>query len=90
VEGVYYCTSTSDTDHYLVVVKVRERLAVNKQRSHGFHTERFNLMKLNKVEVKIGITLRCQAGLQLWKNSTQRCLGNNWREYDLSAKDSLG
>jgi hypothetical protein len=23
-----------DTDHYLVVVKVRERLAVNKQRSH--------------------------------------------------------
>jgi 16S rRNA C1402 N4-methylase RsmH len=41
-----------DTDHYLVVAKVRERLAVNKQRSHKFHMERFNLKKLNKVEGK--------------------------------------
>jgi hypothetical protein len=32
-----------DTDHYLVVAKVRERLAVNKQRSHRFHMERFSL-----------------------------------------------
>jgi hypothetical protein len=36
-----------DTDHYLVVVKAREQLAVNKQRSHRFHMERFNLKKLN-------------------------------------------
>jgi hypothetical protein len=28
-----------DTDHYLVVVKVRERLAVSKERSHKFHIE---------------------------------------------------
>jgi hypothetical protein len=41
-----------DTDHYLVVAKVRERLAVNKQRSHRFHMDRFNLMKLNEVEGK--------------------------------------
>jgi hypothetical protein len=34
-----------DTDHYLVVAKVRERLAVDKQRSHRFHMERFNLKK---------------------------------------------
>jgi hypothetical protein len=33
------------------VAKLRERLAVNKQRSHRFHMERFNL-KLNKVESK--------------------------------------
>jgi hypothetical protein len=39
-----------DSDHYLVVVKVRERLAVNKQRSQRFHMEGFNLKKLNKVE----------------------------------------
>jgi hypothetical protein len=32
-----------DTDHCLVVAKVRERLAVNKQRSHRFPMERFNL-----------------------------------------------
>jgi hypothetical protein len=41
-----------DTDHYLVVAKNRERLAVNKQGSHNFHMERFNLKKLNDVEAK--------------------------------------
>jgi hypothetical protein len=45
---VAYC----DTDHYLVVTKVRERLAVNKQRLHRFHMERFSLKKLNEVEGK--------------------------------------
>jgi hypothetical protein len=34
-----------------VVAKIRERLAVNKQVSHTFHTDRFNLKKLNEVEV---------------------------------------
>jgi hypothetical protein len=33
-----------------VVAKVRERLAVNKQRSQRFNMERFNLKKLNDVE----------------------------------------
>jgi hypothetical protein len=36
-----------DTDHYLVVAKVRKRLAVNKQGSHKFHMGRFNLKKLH-------------------------------------------
>jgi hypothetical protein len=40
----------SDTDHYLVVAKIGERIAVNKQGSHKFHMERFNLKKLNDVE----------------------------------------
>jgi 50S ribosomal subunit-associated GTPase HflX len=35
-----------------VVAKVRERLAVNKQRSHRFHMERYNLKKLNEVDDK--------------------------------------
>jgi hypothetical protein len=35
-----------------VVAKVRERLAMNKHRSHKFHMERFNLKKLNDVEGK--------------------------------------
>jgi hypothetical protein len=35
-----------------VVVKVKERLAGNKQRSQRFHLERFNLKKLNEVEAK--------------------------------------
>jgi hypothetical protein len=39
-----------DTDHYLVVAEVRERLAVNKQRSHRFRMERFNLKELNEID----------------------------------------
>jgi hypothetical protein len=35
-----------------VVAKVRKRLAVNKQGSHRFHMERFNLKKLNEVNGK--------------------------------------
>jgi endonuclease/exonuclease/phosphatase family metal-dependent hydrolase len=40
------------SDHYLVVTKVRERLAVKKQRSQRFDMERFNLKNLNEVESK--------------------------------------
>jgi hypothetical protein len=47
-----YRAADCDTNHYLVVAKVMERLAVNKQRSHRFHMERFNLKKLNEVEGK--------------------------------------
>jgi hypothetical protein len=32
--------------------RIRERLAVNKQRSQRFHMERFSLKKLNQVEGK--------------------------------------
>jgi hypothetical protein len=41
-----------DTDTYLVVARVKERLAVSKQRTHRVHMERFNLKKLNEVEGK--------------------------------------
>jgi hypothetical protein len=59
-----------DTDHYLVVAKVRERLAVNKQGSRRFHTEMLNFNKLYEVETKRSILLRCQTGLQLCKIRT--------------------
>jgi hypothetical protein len=35
-----------------VIAKVREKQAVNKQRLHRFHMERFNLVKLNEVDSK--------------------------------------
>ena len=41
-----------DTDHYLVVAKVRERLAISKQAAHRFDGEIFNLRKLNELEVR--------------------------------------
>jgi hypothetical protein len=41
-----------DTDHYLVVAEITERLAVSKQTTHRFHMERFNPKRLNEVEGK--------------------------------------
>ena len=41
-----------DTDHYLVVIKVRERLALSKQAAQCFDGERFNVRKLNELEVR--------------------------------------
>jgi len=41
-----------DTDHYLVVAKFRERLAVSKQAAQKFDGERFNLRNLNELEVR--------------------------------------
>jgi hypothetical protein len=56
-----------DTDHYLVLSKVRERLAVNKQRSQIFNMEKLSLKKLNDVEDKEHIVFWSQIGLQLRK-----------------------
>ena len=41
-----------DTDHYLVIAKVRDRLAVGKQAAQRFDRQRFNLRKLNEPEVR--------------------------------------
>jgi len=41
-----------DTDHCLVVAKIRERLAVNKQAAQKSDGEKFNLRKLNELEVR--------------------------------------
>jgi hypothetical protein len=84
-----------DTDHYLVVAKVRERLAVNKQRSHGFHMERFNLKKLNEVEGKeqfhVEVLNRFAAledlDPQVEINSAWEMIREN---INISAKESLG
>jgi hypothetical protein len=44
--------AVSDTDHYHVVAKVRERLTVRKQAAKKFDVERVNLRKLNNLEVR--------------------------------------
>jgi hypothetical protein len=41
-----------DTDHYLVVAELRERISVSKQAKQKFDLERFDLKKLVDVEVK--------------------------------------
>jgi hypothetical protein len=42
----------SDTDHYLVVAKVRERMSARKQTAQKTDVERFNLKKLSEMEVR--------------------------------------
>jgi hypothetical protein len=54
-----------DSDHYLVVAKVRERLAVSKQMVKKMNMERFNLNQLIEEEVKNSIRLQSKTSLQL-------------------------
>jgi len=41
-----------DTDHYLVVAKFSERFVVSKKAAQRFDGERFNLRKINELEVR--------------------------------------
>jgi hypothetical protein len=64
-----------DSDHYLVVEKVRERLAVGKRAVKSIVMERFNLKKLNDGNVKESTRLQSKTSLQLCK--TLRVLGTS-------------
>jgi hypothetical protein len=55
-----------------MVAKAWESLAVNKQGSHRFLMQRFNLKKLNEVESREKYHVEVSIGLQLWKIWTLR------------------
>jgi hypothetical protein len=84
-----------DTNHYLVIAKVRERLAVSNQATHNVHMERFNLKKLKEVDGKeqyhTDITNRFAALENLHTevdiNKAWETIGEN---INISAKESLG
>jgi len=52
-----------NTDHYMVVEKVRERLAVSKQAAQKFEGERFNLRNLKELDVRKQYKIRSQTHL---------------------------
>jgi len=84
-----------DTDHYLVISKVRERLAVGKQATQRFDRQRFNLRKLNELEVReqyqIEITNRFASLENLNDDEDVNRTWENIKEHiKTSAKESLG
>jgi hypothetical protein len=84
-----------DTDHHLVVAKVREKLAVSKQAAQTFDGERFNLRKLKELEVKkkyqIEITNRFAALEDLDGDQDINMAWENIKEnIKTSAKESIG
>jgi hypothetical protein len=44
--------SDCNADYYLVVTTIGQRLSVSKRAAQKFHDERFDLKKLNDVDVK--------------------------------------
>jgi hypothetical protein len=88
-------TADCDTDHCLEVVKVKGRLAVNKQRSQTFHMERFNLKKLIEVEGKEKYRVEVSNRFPALKDlDTEEEINSAWEtvreNIKISAKESLG
>jgi len=83
-----------DTDHYLVIAKVRDRLAVGKQAAQTLDRHRFNLSKLNELEIRkqyqVEITNRFAALENLNEDEdVNRIWGNIKHNVQISAKESL-
>jgi hypothetical protein len=84
-----------DTDHYLVVAKVRERLAVFKQAAQKSDVERFNLKKLSELEVRKQSQIKISKRFATLENlnvseDINGAWENNKESIIISAKDSLG
>jgi hypothetical protein len=84
-----------DTDHYLVVAKVREILAVIKQATQKSDAERFNLKKLNELEVRKQYQIKISNRSAAWENlnvreNIIRAWENIKEGIKISAEESLG
>ena len=76
-------------DHYLVVAKVRERLAVRKQAAQKLEGERFNLRKLNERQVRTQYQIEITNRFAALEN-LNRAWENTKETIKTSAKESLG
>jgi hypothetical protein len=90
-----YNAADCHTDHYLVVAKVWEKLAVSKQTTHRIHVERINLKKLNDVEDKEQYCVEISNRFTALENSdTEVDVNKHWgtirENIKIPAKESLG
>jgi flagellar biosynthesis/type III secretory pathway chaperone len=84
-----------DTDHYLIVAKVRERVAVTKRAAQKTEMERLRVKKLNEWDVKEQdrIIIRNKfAALENLEDSgnINRAWDNITEKLKVSAKERLG
>ena len=80
-----------DTYHYLVVAKVRERLAVNKQAAQKSDVERFHLRKLSEPEVTKQNQIKISNRFAALENVNDLTgLGKTLKRIQTSGKEILG
>jgi hypothetical protein len=83
-----------DSDHYLVVAKVRERLAVSKRMVKKMDVERFNVKQLNEEEVKEQYQLTIQKKFAALENFVDNGdINGTWdtirEDIRISAKENI-
>jgi len=64
-----------DTDNYLVIAKVREKLAVGKQAAQTFDRQRFVLRKENEPEVREQYQIEIKNRFAALENLSDTSLG---------------
>jgi hypothetical protein len=84
-----------DTDHYLVVAKVRERLSARKQAAQNTDVEIFNLKKLSEMEVRKQFQIEISNRFEALENlndseDVNRAWENITENIKFSAKETQG
>jgi len=79
-----------DTDHYLVVAKAMERLAVSKQAAQNFDVKIFNLRKLNELDVRKQYQIAISKRYAALENFRDRAWENIKESIKTSTKESRG
>jgi hypothetical protein len=94
LEVCYFRGADCDTDHNLVVTKLREIIPVSKQARQNFDLERFDLKKLDDVEVKEKYQSEISNRFAALENLDESFDSNAWESIreniKTSAKDNLG
>jgi len=90
-----FCGADCDTDHYMVIEKVRERLGVGKQAAQRFDRQRFNLRKRNEPEVGKQYHIEIRNRFAALENlNDDKDVNGTWENIkeniQTSAKESLG